>query len=151
MPPTNTLTGTQVNDYAPPITSVSISPTKNADNTYTAPISVTLTATASADFSIAHTYYKIDNNTQQTYTTPPTISTPGNHTITYWSVDSVGLTESQNIKTAVIGATTQIGNCGKTLAQKLNIQKTPLLMFRIGYAKRVPKASPRLQINKVTF
>jgi nitroreductase len=61
------------------------------------------------------------------------------------------IAESQNIKTAVIGATTQIGNCGKTLAEKLNIHNTPLLMFRIGYAKRVPKASPRLQINKVTF
>ena len=89
-------------DKTPPTSTATLSPAPNADGTYPNPVTVTLSATASAGFSITSKYYKIDSGSQQTYSTPFTVSGSGSHTITYWSVDNAGLTETQNTKTFTI-------------------------------------------------
>lgn len=85
------------------LTSASLSPSPNEDGTYTDPVTVTLTAGQSAGINIANTFYTIDNNPQQSYTsTPFTVTGNGDHALTYWSVDDAGITESVNSKTFTI-------------------------------------------------
>jgi Concanavalin A-like lectin/glucanases superfamily/Lecithin:cholesterol acyltransferase len=100
--PTYNLTGDAASDYAPPFTVATLSPTASSDGTFSNPVTVTLSSTASAGFSVSNTYYTIDNGSQQTYSTPFTVSGGGSHTITYWSVDNAGLTESDNTRTFTI-------------------------------------------------
>jgi len=114
--PSYTLTGSSVTDYAPPVTTATLSPTPNANGTYANPVTVTLSATASAGFSVSNTYYTLDSGSQQTYSSALTVSGAGNHTIVYWSVDSAGLTEAHNTKTFTIETATT-----PTLVQK-NLQ-----------------------------
>ena len=55
---------------------------------------VTLSATDNAGGSgVAHTYYTLDGGAKQTYTAPFTLY-DGTHTVTYWSTDEVGNTET---------------------------------------------------------
>jgi len=85
-----------------PTTIATLSPTHNSDGKYNDPVSVALSASASADLTIANTYYKIDNGSQQTYSAPFSVTGNGDHTITYWSVDSNGNQEAQNTNTFTI-------------------------------------------------
>src|SRR5205823_5559685 len=64
--PSYTLTGSSVTDYAPPVTTATLSPTPNANGTYANPVTVTLSASASAGFSVSNTYYTVDSGSQQT-------------------------------------------------------------------------------------
>ena len=57
------------------------------------PVTVTLTAVPGSGYGIAATYYTIDLSGQTAYTGPFTISTPGSHMVTYWSVDTAGQME----------------------------------------------------------
>ncbi len=102
--PNYTLTGNSATDSAAPVTTAALSPNPNANGTYSNPVTVTLTATPTAGFSVTNTYYTIDGGSQQTYTSAFTVSGVASHTITYWSVDNAGLTEAQNTKTFVIGS-----------------------------------------------
>ncbi|HSX09783.1 MAG TPA: malectin domain-containing carbohydrate-binding protein [Candidatus Saccharimonadales bacterium] len=82
----------------PPVTTASLV-TQNPDGSYSDPAIVTLSATAAAGFSIAHTYYILDprqGSTQQEYTGPITVNFSGSHTIRYWSVDNNGDIENAN-------------------------------------------------------
>ena len=54
---------------------------------------VTLTATDNSLRRCFH-LYKIDSGAQQTYTAPFTVTGVGSHTVTYWSVDKAGNTET---------------------------------------------------------
>src|SRR5207248_1070803 len=65
---------------------------------------VTLSATAAAGFSVATTYYKVDDGATQTYTVPLTISGPGDHTLMYWSVNNVVVYESPLTKNFTISS-----------------------------------------------
>ena len=56
-------------------------------------VKVTLTATDGSGSGVKATYYTIDG-TQYTYTAPFSISSQASHTVTYWSVDNVGNTET---------------------------------------------------------
>ncbi|MEO7719060.1 MAG: IPT/TIG domain-containing protein [Capsulimonas sp.] len=56
---------------------------------------VTLSAT-DVGSGVAATYYTIDGGVRQTYAAPFTVTGVGGHTITYWSVDAAGNTETSH-------------------------------------------------------
>ena len=85
-----------------PVTTASLSPNPDNQGKYSNPVTVTLSATADSGYTIANTYYTIDGGLQQNYSSPFTVSGTGNHKITYWSVDNVGVFESPNTKTFTI-------------------------------------------------
>jgi hypothetical protein len=87
--------------HEPPVTVADLE-TENQDGTYSDPTTVTLSATAASGFTIANTYYTVDGGTQQTYTVPFIVSGEGEHTITYWSIDNVGVPESPKSTTFTI-------------------------------------------------
>ncbi len=84
-----------------PTTQATLSPNQNSDG-YPDPVTVTLTALASPSATIANTYFTIDGGSQQTYSSPFTVTGAGSHTITYWSVDSNSNQEATNSKTFTI-------------------------------------------------
>jgi len=84
------------------ITSATLSPAASSDGTFSDPVSVALSVTPPSGVTIANTYYKIDNGSQQTYSAPFSVTGNGDHTIIYWSVDSNGNQEAQNTKTFTI-------------------------------------------------
>ncbi|MGZ4198717.1 MAG: WD40/YVTN/BNR-like repeat-containing protein, partial [Thermoleophilia bacterium] len=43
---------------------------------------------------VAATYYTLDGGARQTYASPFTVFVQGSHTVTYWSVDTIGNTET---------------------------------------------------------
>jgi malectin (di-glucose binding ER protein) len=87
----------------PPYTSAELSPNPDPQGD---PVTVTLTAIADSGGSVANTYYTVDGGTQQTYSSPFTVTGDGSHTITYWSVDSNGSQEPPNSDTFTIADTT---------------------------------------------
>ena len=85
-----------------PVTTALLSPNSDNQGNYSDPTTVTLSATAASGYTVANTYYTIDGGAKQTYTVPFTVSEEGSHTITYWSIDNVGVFEAPNIKTFTI-------------------------------------------------
>ena len=79
--------------HAPPVTTATTSPQPNAQGVYPGTATVSLSATATSGFTVANTYFTVDGGSQQTYSTPFTVSGEGSHTITYWSVDNAGVYE----------------------------------------------------------
>ncbi|MBI5122304.1 carboxypeptidase regulatory-like domain-containing protein [Candidatus Roizmanbacteria bacterium] len=88
-------------NHANPVTTIDLA-TQHVDGTYSNPTTVTLGATAAAGYTIANTYFTVDGGTQQTYTVPFEVSSAGNHTITYWSVDNSGVPETHSTKNFTI-------------------------------------------------
>jgi hypothetical protein len=84
-------------DSDPPETSCTLSGTTGSNNWYTSNVQVTLTA-ADADSGVKNTYYRLDEGSQNTYTSSFTVSEKGLHTIEYWSVDNVENTETPSSK-----------------------------------------------------
>lgn len=82
-----------------PTTVATLSPSPYPDGTYPDPVTVALSANATYDNTVANTYYTVDGGSQQTYSSPFTVTGSGSHTITYWSVDSAGNQESPNTQT----------------------------------------------------
>jgi len=58
-----------------------------------AAVTVTLTPTDAGSAGVAATHYTVDG-VQKAYTAPFSVSGQGRHTVTYWSVDGAGNTES---------------------------------------------------------
>jgi len=102
------------NNDSPPVTTATISPGPFRDGTYQDPTTVTLSATAASGYTVANTYYTIDGGSQQTYSSPFTVTGSGNHTITYWSVDNDGVTETTNTQTFTIVDPPSIGTISFT-------------------------------------
>ena len=90
--------------HDPPVTVASLSPSPNPQGEYPDPTTVTLSATAFTGFTIEATYYEIDSGTTQTYSVPFEVSGDGIHTITFWSVDNVGVFEAPNTESFTIHA-----------------------------------------------
>jgi hypothetical protein len=82
-------------DTTPPTTTATNLAASASTGWQDAPVTVTLSA-SDAVSGVAATYYTIDGGTQQTYSTPFTVSAEGSHTIVYWSVDAAGNVESQH-------------------------------------------------------
>ncbi len=85
-----------------PVTTATLSPAADNQGNYSDPTTLTLSATAASGYTVANTYYTIDGGSQQTYSSPFTVSGDGSHTITYWSVDNSGVQELHNSKTFTI-------------------------------------------------
>ena len=80
-------------DLAPPATTAAgLQADKDSGWRNTA-VTVTLTA-SDARSGVAATYYTIDGGSAKTYTGAFTVSAPGQHHVTYWSVDKVGNVEA---------------------------------------------------------
>ena len=74
-------------------------------STYIGAAIVQLTATPSTS-SVAGTFYNLDGTGVQTYTGPFQVTTPGSHSLDYWSTDIFGSTEPKNnIKFTVAAVT----------------------------------------------
>ena len=68
----------------------------------------TVTLSASGGFGTLTTYYTLDGVTQQTYDGPFQVSGAGCHTVTYWSTDTIGDSESANVGYASIDTTAPV-------------------------------------------
>jgi hypothetical protein len=88
----------------PMTTAIMSPPTPNGCNGYyTSPVTITLTATDNRE--VAATYYSIDGGTYRTYTAPITINVDGEHTVSFYSVDSVGNEEAPQTVSFKLDAT----------------------------------------------
>ncbi|GEM_PF-1168947 len=83
-------------DNTPPITTIGINPTvpNGENNWYISNVTVTLTGTDNHS-EVNATYYKIDENSWLTYTSPFIISQNGEHTVHFYSVDTLGNEEDE--------------------------------------------------------
>ena len=75
-------------DPNPPVTTASVSGTLGTNGWYRSAVQVSLTATDNLN-AVVGTFYRIDSGAVQTYSGPFGLSTPGVHTIQYWSIDHV--------------------------------------------------------------
>ena len=82
-------------DYFPPETSCTFSGTIGENGWYTSTVRITLNA-IDDNSGVKNTYYRIDSGSQQTYTSPFTVSSDGIHMIEYWSIDNVENEESHH-------------------------------------------------------
>jgi hypothetical protein len=130
------LTNTPLPDVTPPVTSAL---TTNADGSFYAPgnwtkqaVTVKLSAddstaaTNDIDSGVAYIFYTLDGGDEQTYTGAFTISTDGDHTLTYHSVDNATNSESATTIHIMVDTTpptiTYSGNQGTyTIDQNVNI------------------------------
>jgi len=81
----------KVDTTAPTTTFATTPPSPDGANGWFRQTSVSFTLTgADATSGIASRLYTIDGGAAQTYTGPVTISSPGAHVVTYWSVDRAG-------------------------------------------------------------
>jgi hypothetical protein len=94
---TSTHTTTHVKlDSAKPVTTLTTTPgSPDGSNGWFRQASVSFTLSASdATSGVATRLYTIDGGSAQTYSGAVTIAAQGDHTLTYWSVDNAGNTES---------------------------------------------------------
>lgn len=92
-----------VTPHNQPQTAASLLPSPDAQGNYANPVNVTLQATADTGYGITNTYSVVDG-VAQSYTAPFPISGFGDHTLTYWSIDNAGVSESPNVKTITISS-----------------------------------------------
>jgi putative cell wall-binding protein len=71
----------------------------------TAPVTFSLTATDTGGSGVAHTYYRLGSGASVTYTGPVAVSADGATTVTYWSVDAAGNTETGKSATVRVDRT----------------------------------------------
>ncbi|MGZ4437094.1 MAG: OmpL47-type beta-barrel domain-containing protein [Nocardioidaceae bacterium] len=79
-------------DRTAPSTSASV-PDALPSGWYAGPVLVTLTGDDALS-GVAHTYYSVDGGARQDYKDPFSFATKGEHTITFWSTDGAGNTET---------------------------------------------------------
>jgi hypothetical protein len=80
-------------DTTPPTTTISFEGTVGNNGWYVSPVFISFNATDSQS-GVTTTFYNIDNSVWMTYTAPFVISTDGNHTVSYYSLDKVGNIET---------------------------------------------------------
>jgi len=106
-------------DNVKPATTLTTSPASpDGTNGWFKQSSVTFTLAGSdATSGVAGRYYTVDGGAQQTYSGTVTVNTQGDHTVTYWSVDTAGNTETANtthIKLDNVGPTNSLTLTNKT-------------------------------------
>jgi outer membrane protein assembly factor BamB len=109
---TTTVTSPVVNiDLTAPTTSANIT---GSGGEWSASVQVTLSSNDNLS-GVANTFYKLDGGAAQTYTSAFSVSSNGTHTISYWSVDAAGNTESAHssvVKVDSAAPTTQMSPTG---------------------------------------
>jgi hypothetical protein len=75
-------------DPAPPVTQAAASGILGTNGWYRSAVQVSLSATDNLN-AVLGSFYRIDGGVTQTYAGPFGFSTPGVHTIEYWSIDHV--------------------------------------------------------------
>ena len=98
--------------FGVPTTTAGLGGTQGTNGWYISPVQVTLAATNSVGPGVAATYYTVDGGSQQTYASPFTVTGDGTHTVTYWSVDTSGNTETAHSLTVKIDATPPVVTFG---------------------------------------
>ncbi|HJR06148.1 MAG TPA: PQQ-binding-like beta-propeller repeat protein [Pyrinomonadaceae bacterium] len=88
-------------DFTAPSTGAGLSGMSGASEWYSGAVEVSLTANDALS-GVANTFYNVDGGAPQTYAAPFTISTDGNHTVNFWSVDAAGNAEAQQSTTVKI-------------------------------------------------
>ncbi len=106
-------------DTTPPVTTCTLTGTLEGD-VYVSDVTVTLTATD--DSGVEYTKYKLDGGSWTTYTAPFVVTSNGNHTVTFYSVDTVGNTETE--KTASFTIQKEIPSVTITLKGGLGVSAT---------------------------
>ncbi len=106
-------------DNVGPATTIATTPAApDGTNNWFKRASVTFTLAATdATSGVANRFYTVDGGGQQTYSGTVTISTQGDHTVTYWSLDNAGNTETANtthIKLDNVGPTNSLALTNKT-------------------------------------
>jgi len=96
-------------DATAPVTQASVSGTAGTNNWYRSAVQVSLSASDNVS-GVQNTSYRIDGGAIQAYAGPFVLSTMGQHTVNYWSVDNAGNTEAThslvvNIDTVAPGVT----------------------------------------------
>jgi hypothetical protein len=86
-------------DMTPPVTTCTLAGDMEG-GVYVSDVTVTLTATD--DSGVDYTKYKLDNGEWTTYIAPFVVSTNGNHTVRFYSVDNAGNTEMEKNSTFTI-------------------------------------------------
>lgn len=79
-------------DATAPVTQASASGTAGTNNWYRSAVQVSLNASDNVS-GVQNSNYRIDGGAIQTYAGPFVLSTTGQHTVNYWSVDNAGNTE----------------------------------------------------------
>jgi hypothetical protein len=87
-------------DTTPPVTTCTLAGTQQG-SVYISPVEVTLTATDD-NSGVDYTKYKVDTGNWTTYVVPFTVSNEGAHTVYFYSVDTVGNTETEKSATFTI-------------------------------------------------
>jgi len=87
-------------DDLPPQTTITLNGQGGPD-VFTSDVTVTLTAVDNQS-GVNHTLYKLDNADWNTYTEPFMVTTEGDHTVSYYSVDNAGNQETENSRTFTI-------------------------------------------------
>jgi len=87
----------------PPSTTIALSGATGSTGAYDAAVQVTLTATdPNGPSYLAGTFYTVDGGGQQTYSVPFVLTGDGVHTVTYWSVDTLGNVETAHTQQITI-------------------------------------------------
>ncbi len=86
-------------DLTPPVTTCTLTGELEGD-VYVSDVTITLAATD--DSGIDYTKYKLDDGAWAMYTAPFVVSTNGNHTVSFYSVDTVGNTESEKTRSFTV-------------------------------------------------
>ena len=80
-------------DSVAPVTQASASGTAGANNWYRSAVQVSLNASDNVA-GVQSSFYRIDGGATQTYAGAFVLSSPGQHSVDYWSVDHAGNTEA---------------------------------------------------------
>jgi hypothetical protein len=83
----------QGQDTTPPDVSAAVSGDQNADGEYVGSATVTVTA-ADTDSGVDTVEYALDDDTFKAYTTPLSVTDPGDHTVKYRATDKAGNTSA---------------------------------------------------------
>lgn len=108
----NSFTGTAVTftlDNTAPVTVATPTGTQASNGWYTSAVSVALGATDAN--GVSATYYKIGGGSFQSYSTPISITSPGQHVVYFYSTDTAGNVETTQSLTVKI-ATDQTASTG---------------------------------------